>query len=106
MILDQGNRETMKKEIERILKRDTRFGPLHHLELSADDELMLVWDNATLRQRSKAQQGPYLAFMEEISDCLLEFGYCLAAEDGANEQEKNNYLLILPENDEDLYEES
>ncbi len=103
--MDSHTLDEMKKEVEKILRRDNRFGSLHRLEMAEDEMLVLAWDDNALRQKAKAQQGAYLAFMEEISDCLEEFGYCLAAEEGANEKERNNYLLIVPEDDADFDEE-
>lgn len=96
------DRMEMIHEVERILKQDPKFGPLHRLETNEHDELLLVWDNSALRAKSKSQPGPYLSFMENLSDCLAEFGYCLAADDDADENQRNNYLLIVPEDDEDF----
>lgn len=102
MDFEGEDREEMVREIEQVLKRDPKFGPLHRIETNEHDELLLVWDNAALRAKSKSQPGPYLAFMEGLSDCLADFGYCLAADDEANESQKNNFLLIVPEDDADF----
>ena len=92
--------ERMKEEVERILKKNKSFGPLHQLKLSEDEGLILTWENEILRPKARAHQPAYVAFMEEIADCLMDFGYCLEADVDATETEKNNYFLILPEHDE------
>lgn len=102
MSFDQRPPLDMKFELESILQQDNRFGGLHRLEIAEDGELVLKWDNAVLRQKKKSNPGPYLAFMEKIADCLADFGYCLTAEEGANEQNLNNYLLILPDDEHEL----
>lgn len=94
--------DSMKNDIEGLLKRDNRFGPLHRLATLDDGELILQWDNAVLKPKAKANPGPYLAFMEQISDCVSDYGYCLSAEDDSTEQQRNNYLLIVPDDDIDL----
>ena len=104
MSFDFDSTEQMKLEIESILKRDRKFGPLHQLAVADDDTLMLTWNN-DLRVKAKAAPAPYLEFMEELSDCLSNFGYCLEADDGASETERNNYFLIIPENDSDFDDE-
>jgi hypothetical protein len=91
--------DAMITEVERILRQNQKFGPLHRVESSDEGDIRLVWDNAALRSKSKAAPGPYLAFMEEIADCLSEFGYCLAADDESNEHQKNNFLHIVPDDD-------
>ncbi len=96
--------EPMKMELESILKRDRKFGPLHQLTTSADDTLMLTW-TPELRSKAKAAPTPYIEFMEEISDCLSNFGYCLEADEGASETERNNYFLIIPETEADFDDE-
>lgn len=104
MMNEDANILAMKKDLEEILRRDKKFGPLHQLVNAEDDTLVLSWSDQ-LRPKSKSSPGPYLAFMETISDCLLNYGYCLVADDGASETEKNNYLLILPEDEFDLEDE-
>lgn len=100
--MDTSTLITLKTEVERVLKQDRLFGSLHRIETTENDELILIWDNATLRPKSRAHPGPYLSFMEEVADCLSDFGYCLAADEEASEKERNNYLLIVAEDDEDL----
>jgi hypothetical protein len=102
--MDSSTLLTLMAEVERILKHDRLFGPLHRIETTENDELILSWDNAALRPKSKAHPGPYLRFTEDVSDCLADFGYCLAADEEANENERNNYLLIVAEDDTDLEE--
>ncbi len=103
---DFAQTEAMKQEIEKILKRNQKFGPLHRLALSENEELMLTWTNSELRPKVRANQPAYVSFMEELTDCLLEFGYCLSADDDATETEKNDYFFIVPddgsEGDEDM----
>lgn len=103
--MDTSTLIALKSEVEKVFKRDTRFGSLHRLEENEHNELLLVWDNAALRPKSKANPGPYLAFMEELSDCLADFGYCLAADEEANENAHNNYLLIVAEDEADFEDE-
>lgn len=100
----EANQVAMRKELEEILRRDKKFGPLHQIVMAEDDTLVLTWTDQ-LRPKSKSSPGPYLEFMESISDCLLNYGYCLVADEGASETEKNNYLLILPEDEFDLDDE-
>lgn len=99
--MDSSTLITVKAEVERVLKNDKLFGALHRMETTGDGELILTWDNNALRPKSKAHPGPYLSFMEAISDCLEDFGYCLAADDEASENARNNYLLIVADNDEE-----
>jgi len=100
--MDSSTLITLKAEVERVLKSDRLFGALHRIETTGDGDLLLSWDNNALRPKSKAHPGPYLAFMESISDCLEDFGYCLAADEEANESARNNYLLIVAEDDADF----
>ncbi len=102
--MDSSTLITLMAEVERVLKHDRLFGSLHRIETTENDELILSWDNAALRPKSKAHPGPYLRFMEDLADCLADFGYCLAADDDASENERNNYLLIVAD-DEDNWEE-
>ncbi|MDQ3231885.1 MAG: hypothetical protein M3Q07_08710 [Pseudobdellovibrionaceae bacterium] len=102
--MDSSTLINLRAEVERVLKNDKLFGSLHRIESNDNDELLLVWDNAALRPKSKAHPGPYLNFMEEISDCLADFGFCLAADEEASEKERNNYLLIVADDDEDFDE--
>ncbi len=99
-----SNLVAMKNDLEDILRRDKKFGPLHSISSAEDDNLVLTWTEQ-LRPKSKSSPGPYLEFMEAISDCLLNYGYCLVADDGASETERNNYLLILPEDEFDSEDE-
>ena len=102
MSIDQRSLADMKIELESILRQDNRFGGIHRLEIAEDGELLLKWDNAVLRQKKKANPGPYLAFMENIADCLSDYGYCLMADEAADETHKNNYLLILAEDENEV----
>lgn len=99
MSQDFAHVETMKHEIEKILKKNQKFGALHRLALSPDEVLMLTWTNSELRPKVRANQPAYVSFMEELSDCLMEFGYCLTADDDATETEKNDFLYIVPEDE-------
>jgi hypothetical protein len=100
--MDSSTLITLKAEVERFLKSDRLFGALHRLETTGDGELILTWDNNALRPKSKAHPGPYLSFMEAISDCLEDFGYCLAADEEASENTRNNYLLIVADTAEEF----
>ena len=102
MTHDFGTMESMKQELEQILKRNSKFGSLHYLKNTDDDELILTCDNEVLRPRAKGNQAAYISFMEEISDCLMEFGYCLTADEDATEHERNNYLFIVPDDEADF----
>ncbi|WP_141733323.1 hypothetical protein [Oligoflexus tunisiensis] len=97
--MDSSTLITLKAEVENILRRDRLFGSLHRIETGEQDELILSWDNAVLRPKTRAHPGPYLSFMEEVADCLADYGYCLEADEEASERERNNYLLIVPEDD-------
>ena len=98
--------ERMKEDIERILKKNTKFGPLHRLTTSEDGELLLSWENAVLRPKARANNPAYVTFMEEIADVLLDFGYCLEADVDATETERNDYFLIVPDTDDGYDTES
>jgi hypothetical protein len=100
--MDSSTLITLMAEVERVLQHDRLFGSLHRLETTENDELILSWDNAALRPKSKAHPGPYLRFMEDVADCLADFGYCLAADEEASENQRNNYLLIVADDDEGL----
>ncbi len=91
----------LQKRLETIMAKDARFGPLHRLHWDTPEQCILQWDDAQLRGKVRSHQAQYLHFMEAIADCLEEYGLCLEAEEDADDKIKNNYLLIVPEIDED-----
>ena len=95
MSYDLPSLARIQLEVEKILKTNKMFGSMHRVEPGENDSLVLIWDDATLRAKSKANPGPYLEFMENIADALAEYGYALVAEEDANEKVRNNYLLIM-----------
>ena len=106
MIQDFAQHEAMKQDIEKILKKNKLFGPLHQIALSPDEDLMFRWSNPELRPKARAHQAAYVSFMEEIADCLLDYGYCLEADVDATEAERNDFMWIVPDEgqEEDLWD--
>jgi hypothetical protein len=98
MSLDDSTWQEMQRELEKLLGKDKKFGPLHRLEVVDDEQLILAWD-PQLRAKAKSLPSAYMQFMETIADCLAEYGFCLEADDDASETNPLDYLLIVPEDD-------
>ncbi|MFY7930917.1 MAG: hypothetical protein ACOVS5_18770 [Oligoflexus sp.] len=60
--------------------------------------MILAWD-AEMRQKAKSMPSAYLQFIETVADCLSDYGFCLEADEEAQEPHAANYLLITPEDE-------
>ena len=96
--------EDMLEELEQIFREDIKFGPHFAVQDEPDLGWIIVWDDATVRPKAKSQSSSYIAFMEDVSDCLEAHGYSLEADADADEVKRNNYLLIVGDDELDWEE--